>query len=207
MAYLLPTAYTNYGLPAGTSADWVTAATALINSYCRRPDINITQYTERSRIVSGSQTVMMSYLPLAPLAPAATPLIAMQGKYAWPRRGDLPVVPLLDAALAFSLPGEWSALDPTTVDFDPNTGILTLPWNLMGLPFNEVEVTYTAGLATIGDDIKTACAQIVKNAQAQPSLNVQRSRVDTMWLQYFGTTLIDQTVQVLLRPYIAKRLG
>ena len=68
-------------------------------------------------------------------------------------------------------------------------------------------MTYTAGLATIGDDIKTACAQIVKNAQAQPSLNVQRSRVDTMWLQYFGTTLIDQTVQVLLRPYIAKRLG
>ena len=80
MAYLEPSVYASYGLPSGTTADWITAATALINSYCRRPEINITQYTERSR-------------------------------------------------------------------------------------------------------------------------------VDTLWLQYFGTTLIDQTVQALLRPYIAKRLG
>ncbi len=36
-----------------------------------------------------------------------------------------------------------------------------LPWNvLLGLPFNEVQATYTAGLATIGDDVKSACAQI-----------------------------------------------
>ena len=30
MAYLEPADYANYGLPAGTTADWVTAATALI---------------------------------------------------------------------------------------------------------------------------------------------------------------------------------
>ena len=33
MAYLQPTDYSNYGLPAATSADWITAATALINSF------------------------------------------------------------------------------------------------------------------------------------------------------------------------------
>ena len=33
MAYLQPADYPNYGLPAGTTADWITAATALINSY------------------------------------------------------------------------------------------------------------------------------------------------------------------------------
>ena len=32
MAYLQPADYPNYGLPAGTTADWITAATALINS-------------------------------------------------------------------------------------------------------------------------------------------------------------------------------
>ncbi len=52
MAYLQPADYPNYGLPAGTTADWVTAATALINSYCRRPDLNVIQYTERLRLVS-----------------------------------------------------------------------------------------------------------------------------------------------------------
>ena len=65
MAYLLPADYVNYGLPAGTTPDWITAATALINSFCRRPDLNVIQYQERLRIVSGTQTVLLSYLPLA----------------------------------------------------------------------------------------------------------------------------------------------
>ena len=65
MAYLEPADYPNYGLPAGTTADWITAATALINSYCRRPDLNVIQYTERLRVTAGAQTVRLSYLPLA----------------------------------------------------------------------------------------------------------------------------------------------
>ena len=207
MAYLLPADYVNYGLPAGTTPDWVTAATALINSYCRRPDLNVIQYTERLRIVSGSQTVLLSFLPLAPLAPATSPLVAIEGRVGRPRRGEVAQVPLIDVALAFSLPGEWTTIDPTTVDFDPCTGELTLPWNLLGLPYNEVKVTYTAGLATIGDDVLSACAQIVRNAQAQPALNASMSKMDTMQMTYFSSSLIDETVQAWLRPYIANRLG
>jgi hypothetical protein len=207
MAYLLPTDYPNYGLPAGTTADWITAATALINSYCRRPDINIIHYTERLRLTSGSQTVLLSYLPLAPLGTATSPLISLQGRYTKPRRGELPDTPLLEIAMAFSLPGQWTALDPTTIDFDPNTGELTLPWNVLGLPYNEVSVTYTAGLATIGDDIKSACAQIVRNAQSTPALNASSTRIDTMQMKYFSSSLVDETVQAWLRPYVAERLG
>src|ERR1700734_840233 len=88
MAYLEQADYTNYGLPAGTTADWITAATALINSYCRRPDLNIIQYTERLRVTSGSRTVRLSYLPLSPLGSAASPLVALQARYASPRRGE-----------------------------------------------------------------------------------------------------------------------
>ena len=88
MAYLQPADYPNYGLPAGTTADWITAATALINSYCRRPDLNVIQYTERLRLTSGSQTVLLSYLPLAPLGTATTPMVSIEGRYARPRRGE-----------------------------------------------------------------------------------------------------------------------
>jgi hypothetical protein len=207
MAYLLPTDYPNYGLPAGTTADWITAATALINSYCRRPDLNVIQYTERLRLISGSQTVLLSYLPLAQLGIATSPLVSLQGRYTRPRRGELPDLPLLEIALAFSLPGQWTAIDPTTVDFDPNTGELTLPWNVLGLPYNEVSVSYTAGLATIGDDIKSACAQIVRNAQSTPALNVSSTKIDTMQMKYFSSSLVDETVQAWLRPYVAERLG
>ena len=207
MAYLQPADYTNYGLPDGTSADWITAATALINSYCRRPDLNVIQYTERLRITAGSQTVHLTYLPLAPLAPATSPIVSIEGRYARPRRGEIPDTPLLEIAHAFSLPGQWNTIDPATVDFDPNTGELTLPWSLFGLPYNEVSVTYTAGLATIGGDVLSACAQIVRNAQAQPALNTSMSKIDTMQMKYFSSSLVDETVQAWLRPYVANRLG
>jgi hypothetical protein len=207
MAYLLPADYANYGLPAGTTPDWVTAATALINSFCRRPDLNVAQYQERLRIVSGTQSVLLSYLPLAPLGDAASPIVALQGKYGRPRRGEVAEAPLLEVALAFSLPGEWTAIDPGSVDFDGDTGELILPWNVLGLPYNEVMVTYTAGLAVIGDDVKSACAQIVRNAQAQPALNASMTKMDTMQMKYFSSSLLDETVKAWLRPYVAARLG
>jgi hypothetical protein len=207
MPYLQPTDYPNYGLPSGTTADWITTATALINSYCRRPDLNVIQYTERMRITTGVQTVRLSYLPLSALSPATTPLVGIEARYAKPRRGELPDLTILEIAFAFSLPGQWSAIDPSQVDFDPNTGELTLPWNLFGLPYNEAQITYTAGLATIGDDIKSACAQIVRNAQATPALNASMSKIDTMQMKYFSSSLIDETVQAWLNPYVANRLG
>jgi len=207
MAYLQPTDYPNYGLPAGTTADWITAATALINSYCRRPDINVVQYTERLRITAGAQAVRLSYLPLTPLGAATSPLVSIEGRYARPRRGELPNEPLAEIAWAFSLPGQWTTIETNTVDYDPCTGELTLPWNVLGLPYNEVMVTYTAGLATIGDDIKSACAQIVRNAQSTPALNANKVKIDTMQMQYFSSSLIDETVQAWLNPYVANRLG
>ena len=207
MAYLEPADYSNYGLPVGTTADWITAASALINTHCRRPDLNVIQYTERLRITKDSQTVRLTYLPLAPLGTATTPIVSMEGRYARPRRGEIPNDSLFEIASAFSLPGQWVSIDPGSVDYDESTGELTLPWNLFGLPYNEVSVTYTAGLAAIGDDIKSACAQIVRNAQATPALNASRTRIDTMQMWYFSSSLLDETVQAWLRPYVANRLG
>jgi hypothetical protein len=107
----------------------------------------------------------------------------------------------------FRCPGSGRRSIRRSVDFDPNTGELTLPWNVLGLPYNEVQVTYTAGLATIGDDVKSACAQIVRNAQSTPALNASMTKIDTMQMQYFSSSLVDETVQAWLNPYVANRLG
>jgi hypothetical protein len=207
MGYLQPTQYTSYGLAADVTDDWITLATALINAHCRRPDLNPVQYTERLRLVEGSQTARLSYLPLTPVSPATSPLVSIQARYARPRRGQM-VYPIQEEVLwAFSLPGAWTTIDPATVDFMADTGELIFPLNIMGLPYNEVAVIYTAGLATIPDAVLCACAQIVKNAEATPGLNVKSSKMDTMQIQYFSSTLIDATVQVMLAPYVASRLG
>jgi hypothetical protein len=207
MAYLQPADYTNYGLPAGTTADWITAATALINSYCRRPDLNIIQYSERLRVTAGLNTVRLTYLPLSAAGSAATPIVSLQGRYAKPRRGEGAAGPLLEVAWAFSLPGTWTGIEINAVDLDPITGEMTLPYNVLGLPYNEVAIAYTAGLAVIGDDVKAACAQIVRNAQSQPALTASKTKIDTIQIQYFSSSLVDETVQAWLRPYIANRLG
>jgi hypothetical protein len=207
MPYLQPADYPNYGLPPGTTADLITAATALINSYCRRPDLNVVQYTERLRLTREARTALLTYLPLAPLGTATTPIVSIEGRYANPRRGEMLSDPLFELARAFSLPGQWVSLDTSLIDCDPNTGELTLPCNILGLSFNEFAVTYTAGLTTIGDDIKTACAQIVRNAQSTPALNASKTKIDTMQMQYFSSSLVDETVQAWLNPYVANRLG
>ncbi|HEV2463050.1 MAG TPA: hypothetical protein VGT04_04545 [Acidobacteriaceae bacterium] len=207
MGYLQPAQYASYGLSPDVTDDWITVASAMIDTHCRRTSLNPTQYTERLRLVEGSQTARLSYLPLAPIAPATTPLVNIQARYAKPRRGQL-VYPLQEEVLwAFSLPGSWTTVDPTTVDFVPETGELVFPLNIMGLPYNEVEVTYTAGLTTIPDAVLSACALIVKNAQATPGMNVKMSRMDTLWTEYFSSSLIDGTVQQLLAPWVATRLG
>jgi hypothetical protein len=205
--YLQPTEYQSYGLPADVTDDWIAAASSLIDAHCRRSTLNPTQYTERLRMVEGSQTVRLSHLPLAAVAPATTPFVSIQARYARPRRGEV-AYPLQEEVLwAFSLPGMWTTLDPSTIDFVADTGELIFPLSILGLPYNEVMVTYTAGLNPLPGSVKVACAQIVRNAQATPGLNVKTAKIDTMWLQYFSNSLVDDTVQALLQPWVSIRMG
>lgn len=201
MGYLVPAEYVAYGLTADTTDDWVTMASALMEGYCRRVSLMSTQYVERMRLTSGAQTVRLSYLPLAGA------LTGVRVRYGQPRRGEGVQPMLAQVATAFSIPGSWSVMDVTKVDVNTATGELTFPLNIFGLSYNEVEVTYNAGLVTVPAAVKVACAQIVKNAQATPALNVKASRIDTMHMQYFAGTLVDVQVQTLLRPYVAQRVG
>jgi hypothetical protein len=207
MDYLQPADYENFGLASDTTDDWITVASSLIDSHCRRPSLGPTEYLERLRLTQGSQTVRLSFLPLTPIAPATSPLVNIQARYARPRRGQMIYPSQEEVAWAFALPGAWTQIDPSTIDFVPETGELIFPMNVFGLPYNEVQVTYTAGLSSIPNAVMAACALIVKNAQATPGLNVKSSKIDTMQMQYFSSTLIDGAVQSLLKPWVANRLG
>jgi hypothetical protein len=204
MNYLSPDEYEAHGLEATTPSCWVSAASALIDAYCRRPTLEVAQYRERLRLAGGRNTVRLSYLPLAVVAPATTPFVNARVRYAQPRRGDDELT--ADVAQAFSLPGSWTALDPASIEYSSETGELTLPRNPLGLGFNEAEITYTAGLADLPAPVKFACAQIVRNAQATPALNVRAGSLDRMHLEYFADTLLDDTVRKLLAPYVAQKL-
>ncbi len=208
MNYLTPSDYEAYGLEATTPAAWVTAASTLIDAHCRRTTLAVTQYKERLRLTLGRNSTRLSYLPLLPVAPAVSPIVSARGRYAAPRRGEISLDDLsLNVATAFGLPGTWIDLDSSGIDIYAATGELTFPCNPVGLLFSELEVVYTAGFDVIPDAVKSACAQIVRNAQATPALNVRSGQVDRMHMDYFSDTLLDQTVRALLAPYVAQKVG
>ncbi|MFY9647034.1 MAG: hypothetical protein WAK29_17780, partial [Terriglobales bacterium] len=106
------------------------------------------------------------------------------------------------------IPGTWVDFNVADLDAFPETGEITFPVNIMGLEFTEVEIVYTAGYATFPDKVKVACAQLVKNAQATPALNVKKNVApDGMQFWYFADSLVDDTVKELLASFVAQRVG
>ena len=209
MNYLQPSDYAAYGLETTTELAWVTAASAIVDAHCRRVTLAVAQYTERLRMENGQRPVRLTYLPLSAVAPATSPIVSARARYATPRRGELVHEEMgWDAALAFGISGTWVNLNVPDLDVFPETGEVTLPVNVLGWEFTELEIVYTAGLDPFPDAVKVACAQLVKNAQATPALNVKRNVFpDKMQLMYFSDSLLDETVQALLAPYVAQKVG
>jgi hypothetical protein len=110
-------------------------------------------------------------------------------------------------AIIFGLPGVWIDLDLTTFDYFADTGEVSWLPNPLGLFFDEMEITYTAGFTTVPDPVKFACVQLVRNAQATPALNVKEGYLNEMHFTYFADTLLDSTVQAMLALYVAQKVG
>lgn len=196
MGYLQPGEYVAFGLSADTADAWVNTASAMMEAHCRRPSLLATSYTERFTLRRQSQSLRLSYGPVQGVD-------AVRGRYGKSGAGD----ELAGIATVFGLPGQWTTVDVSTLDVNLATGEVGFTPGLFGLAFAEAEVTYRAGLASAPDAVKVACAQIVRNAQATPGLNVRSSRMDTLQTQYFSDVLLDSQVRALLRPYVAERLS
>lgn len=203
MQYLSPSDYIPFGLSADLSDDLVTAASALIDSFCKRPSLGITQYVERLRLERRS-SVQVSHTPLAAATTGASPLVLVRGRLR--RRYAELTYPVLWEAVLFLPSDEWATIDSTTIDIAAD-GVLSLPAGLFGCMYSELEVTYTAGFSVIPDAVKTACAQIIRNAHATPALTVRTSSIDSMRMEYFSGSLLDADVQRILQPFVAQRMG
>ncbi len=203
MQYLAASEYENYGLEATTPEALVASASSLIDSICRRPTLGIAQYSERVRITPENGRARLTYLPLTAAEGAQSPLVSIRVRYGGAANGEL----ARDVTQAFGLAGSWVNIDVAHAEFVPTTGEVILPGQALGLSYIESEITYTAGFNVIPDPVKFACAQLVRNAQASPALNVRRNGLDRMQMEYFGATLADDVVKKLLFPFISVRCG
>src|SRR3954468_8777862 len=123
MNYISSTEHAQYGLDTATPESWVGAASALIDAHCRRPSLAVTQYTERMRIDPHRNLTQLTYLPLAPIAPATSPIVSARARYSQSqqRRGEAANELVTDVAQAFALAGTWIDVDPALLDFDAIT--------------------------------------------------------------------------------------
>ncbi len=200
VAYLLAADYPAFGLCADTADAWVTSASAMIEAHCRRPTLMSASYTERLRFGRGPQVVRLSYAPLVSVD-------SMKARYECRREAEGNCGFVQEVATTFGLPGAWIEVDVTTLDVCLPLGELRLTESVFAPRFSEAEVTYTAGVASVPDAVKVACAQIVRNAQATPALNVKTNKMSGLEMDYFSDSLLDAQVRALLRPYVAERVA
>src|SRR5207249_2297725 len=106
-----------YGLETSTPENWIGAASALIDAHCRRPSLAVTQYVERMRVDPHRNLAQLTYLPLAPLGSATSPLVGVRARYSRSqlRHGEIANELVSDVLRAFSLAGAWIDIDPTLV--------------------------------------------------------------------------------------------
>src|SRR5256885_5479052 len=114
MNYLLATEHEQFGLETSTPENWIGAASALIDAHCRRPSLAVTQYVERMRIDPHRNLAQLTYLPLAPLAPATSPIVSARARYSRSqmRQSEIANELVDDVARAFALAGSWIDVDP-----------------------------------------------------------------------------------------------
>lgn len=205
MNYLEPSEYEIYGLEGTTPESLIATASALMDAHCRRETLGAREYTERIRL-NGSDVLRLTYLPLAAGSEGMSPLVSLRVRYRRPRRGEGCEL-AFDASVAFGLTSEWMTIATEGLDCDPQTGEVALPVHPLGFMYNEAEVTYAAGLEEIPAALKCACAQIARNAQATPALNVKANGLDRMRMEYFNDSLLDEGVCKLLAPYVAQKVG
>jgi hypothetical protein len=206
MAYLTGDEYALFGLEATTPDSLVSAASDLIDAHCRRNGFGIAEYIERFR-VGRSRTVRLTYLPLAAMNGALSPIVQARGRYTG-MSGDWAETALAaEVAQVFATPNLWFSVPTTSLDVDIRSGEVIVSGGALSPAMSDLEVTYTAGYSEVPQAVKQACAKLVKNALATPALNVSKQKIDTMYLQYFADSLVDADVRRLLAPYVAQRLA
>jgi hypothetical protein len=180
-------------LPAGVilTKSLSIRASSIIDGYCKR-SLAVTSYTER------------------------VPLTDYQNMNSY-QRGHLSYYPVIDVTLVKGRP-LYNALtgnifgpppfepinDLSILDIDKNIGNFICGFNIFGVPYSELEVTYTSGWATIPDAVKTACGMIITQLANNANPNVKTKKDFDFSIEYFGSSMISSEISDLLSPYILR---
>ena len=79
--YLTTAEFAQYALADSTDPAMIRIASDLVDSYCQRESLLVAQYTERNRLPQGLPVTRATYTPLAVVAPATSPFVAVRARH------------------------------------------------------------------------------------------------------------------------------
>jgi len=180
----------------GKEAFYIARASALIDTHCHR-GIGVSTYTERMDLTSGRSH--LTYLPVVSLTSARA-------------RYDTSDNPVYSSGVT-----DWEDVDTDDIDINLTTGVFILPcvtgsislaltsMDLFNTPYNEAEIVYTAGYATIPENVKIACGLIITNMSIRMNpMAVSESMPNGLRTSYRDSSFITPEIATLLSKYVAK---
>lgn len=181
MSQYLTVEDTDY-VPAGVvlTLPLIIRASAIIDGRCRR-EIGVKSYTERIPLTN--QRGHLSYYPVKEI-------IEVNGRAAYGITGDN----------FFGIPGFVTA-DLTTLDVDKEIGTVMCGGSPFGMPYAELEVTYTSGWDSIPNKVKIACGLIIAQLSSNSNTNVKLKKDVDSTIEYFGNNMITPEIADLLSEY------
>jgi len=203
--YLTTAEFPLYALADSTDPAMIRIASDLVDAFCQRASVLLAQYSERNRLLPARPVTRLTHTPLATAAGAQTPFVSVRARHGLPRRPN--AASLAEILAPFGGPPAWVTLDAAQIDYNAASSEIWLPAGVFGVPYSEVEVTYTAGYAAVPENVKLACAQIIRNAESHPAANVRAAQLDPLQLEYFSGSLLDDDTRRLLAPFVSVRLN
>ncbi len=202
--YITTADFAALGLEDSTDPALIRVASDLVDAFCQRESLAVTQYSERTRLPQGIPITRATYTPLAVPSGQSSPFVTVRARHGVPRGPNAGT--LAEMVAPFGGPPPWETLDAAKIDYNARTGEMWLPSGIFGIPYTEVEMTYHAGFTEPPEAVKLACAQIIRNIESHPAAPVRNAQLDRLQLEYFAGSLVDEDVRRLLAPFVAMKL-
>jgi hypothetical protein len=193
-----------FGCMGITEAD-IRFAMGLIHSHCNRASLWPTEVlTPTIEIPYGQQETRLHITPIIDVLEVA-------GRYG-PGRRDRQATnnpyTALNPLLILVTAGApiWTPIPLYTLEYDASTGIVTLPWSNMLLPYSIIRVRYIGGYLNIPFRVKAALAELINSTHAKQVSDRRRMTSGRITREFVSDSFMTPQAEQFLQPFVIRAL-
>jgi hypothetical protein len=195
VAFITPEEYAAYGLPATTSEVDVQKATSAIEDEILRP-VAVTTFKDLVTFQEDRDVAQLSFPPIVAIT-------SVRGRLIPTTRGT-PINRAFPEQNLFLPADAWTTIAPAAITFTAETGDIWVNTRIGLMSFNELEVTYQGGWATVPEKLKEAVALLVERMCLRPSPDIIAIGLDDVKTTFATSDYIDAEIRRKTTPFKAR---